>query len=85
MCLAGMEDEVKSLVQKVAAKAEVNVLDARIDHGHLNMLVENRGWVRASDLLEKHFQEPLEDEDLTTPPVVRHIPLHQPVPVFLAR
>lgn len=85
MCLAGMEDDVKSLVQKVAAKAEVNVLDARIDHGHLNMLVENRGWVRASDLLEKHAQEQLEDEDMTVPPVVRHMPQPQHIPVFLAR
>ena len=83
MCFAGMEDDVKTLVQKVAAKAEVNVLDARIDHGHLNMLVEDRGWVRSSDLLEKPAREPLEDEGMASHPAVRHIP--QPVPAFLAR
>src|ERR1700749_3695483 len=83
MCFAGMEDDAKNLVKSVAAKAEVNVLDARIEHGHLNMLVENRGWVRASDLLEKHAQEQLEDEDMITHTAVRHIPQH--IPVFLAR
>ena len=84
MCLAGIEDDVKSLVQSVAAKAEVKVLDARIEHGHLQMLVEHRGWVRSADLLEQHAQEQFEDEDLLShPAAVRHIA--PPVPVFLAR
>ena len=83
MCLAGIEDDVKSLVQSVAAKAEVKVLDARIEHGHLKMLVEHRGWVRSADLLEQHAQEQFEDEDLLAHPSVRHIPPR--VPVFLAR
>lgn len=81
MCFAGMEDDVKSLVERVAAKAEVKVLDARIDHGHLNMLVENRGWVRSADLLEHHVIQVGEDMD-DEPMSVRHI---QPqVPAFLA-
>lgn len=82
MCIAGMEDDVKSLVKQVAAKAEVNVLDARIDHGHLNMLVEHRGWVRSADLLEQHMDQVV-DEDLSDQPVnVRHIAPQ--VPAFLA-
>lgn len=83
MCFAGMEDDVKSLVKSVAAKADVKVLDARIEHGHLNMLVEHRGWLRASDLLEHHAQEQFEDEDVLSHPSVRHITPH--IPVFLAR
>ena len=81
MCFAGMEDDVKHLVERVAAKAEVKVLDARIDHGHLNMLVENRGWVRSAVLLEHQVLQVV--EDLSDEPVnVRHI---QPqVPAFLA-
>jgi hypothetical protein len=82
MCFAGMEDDIKSLVKQVAAKAEVNVLDARIDHGHLNMLVEHRGWVRSADLLEHHV-DLVVDEDLSDQPVnVRHI--SPQVPAFLA-
>lgn len=83
MCFAGMEDDIKSLVERVAAKAEVKVLDARIDHGHLNMLVENRGWVRSADLLEHHVIQVV--EDLGDEPVhVRHISPPVQVPAFLA-
>jgi hypothetical protein len=79
MCFAGIEADVKDLVLKVAAKADVKVVDARIDHGHLRVLVENRGWVRSTDLLE-HVLEG--DDDLTTQPAaVRHIP---PIPAYLA-
>ena len=81
MCFAGIEDEVKTLVEKVAAKAEVKVLDARIDHGHLNMLVENRGWVRSTDLLE-HHADPAAEDFSDQPINVRHI--QPPVPAFLA-
>jgi hypothetical protein len=78
-----MEDDVKSLVERVAAKAEVKVLDARIDHGHLNMLVENRGWVRSADLLEHHVIQVT--EDLSDEPMnVRHIQPQPQVPAFLA-
>lgn len=81
MCFAGIEDDVKSLVEKVAAKAEVQALDARIDHGHLQLLVENRGWVRSTDLLAVDHAE--EDEDITSRPVtVRH--LEQPAAVYAA-
>jgi len=81
MCFAGMEDDVKHLVERVAAKAEVKVLDARIDHGHLNMLVENRGWVRSADLLEHHLEQTAEDYS-DQPVNVRHI--RPQVPAFLA-
>jgi hypothetical protein len=77
MCFAGIEGEVKDLVNKVAAKADVKVVDARIDHGHLRVLVENRGWVRSTDLLEQVEA----DEDMTTQPVIRHFPA---VPAYLA-
>jgi len=81
MCFAGIEDDMKTLVKKVAAKAEVKVVDARIDHGHLQMLVENRGWVRSTDLLEHHL-EPQAEDMLDEPVNVRQI---QPqVPAFLA-
>jgi hypothetical protein len=81
MCFAGMEEDVVSLVKQVAAKAEVHVLDARIEHGHLNMLVEHRGWVRSADLLEHHVD--LVDDDFDDQPAnVRH--LQQQVPAFLA-
>ena len=81
MCFAGIEDDVKSLVEKVAAKAEVQALDARIDHGHLQLLVENRGWVRSTDLLET--EHAAEDEDITERPVtVRH--LEQPPALYAA-
>ncbi|HEY4127231.1 MAG TPA: hypothetical protein VGN70_04225 [Gammaproteobacteria bacterium] len=77
MCFAGIEGDVKDLVLKVAAKADVKVVDARIDHGHLRVLVENRGWVRSTDLLE-HSES---DDDMTTQPVIRHIPA---IPAYLA-
>ncbi len=80
MCFAGIEEDVKSLVQQVAAKAEVHALDARIDHGHLHVLVENRGWVRSTDLLEPHVEE---DEDVATEPVtVRH---SEQTPLYASR
>ncbi|HEX4300019.1 MAG TPA: hypothetical protein VH327_04040 [Gammaproteobacteria bacterium] len=83
MCFAGIEGDVKDLVLKVAAKADVKVVDARIDHGHLRVLVENRGWVRSTDLLEHvEFDRAEEDEALTTQPaVVRHL---QQIPAYLA-
>ena len=83
MCFAGMEDDVKNLVERVAAKAEVKVLDARIDHGHLNMLVEHRGWVRSADLLEHHLDQPAEDYT-DEPSNIRHIQPQVQVPAFLA-
>lgn len=71
MCFAGIEEDVKNLVERVAAKAEVHALDARIDHGHLHLLVENRGWVRSTDLLASHVEE---DEDVLSQPIsVRHL------------
>ena len=82
MCFAGIQDNMKTLVEKVAAKAEVKVLDARIDHGHLQMLVENRGWVRSTDLLEHHLDQPAEDFD-DQPVNVRHIQPPLQVPAFL--
>jgi hypothetical protein len=83
MCFAGIESDVKDLVMKVAAKAEVKVVDARIDHGHLRVLVENRGWVRSTDLLEHvEFEHAEEDADLAAhPAVVRHL---DQVPAYLA-
>ena len=83
MCFAGIEGEVKDLVKKVAAKADVKVVDARIDHGHLRVLVENRGWVRSTDLLEHvELERVTEDDDFTTQPaVVRHL---EQVPAYLA-
>lgn len=84
MCFAGIEGDVQDLVKKVAAKADVKVVDARIDHGHLRVLVENRGWVRSTDLLEHVDLERVteEDDDFTTQPtVVRHL---EQVPAYLA-
>jgi hypothetical protein len=83
MCFAGIEGDVKDLVKKVAAKADVKVVDARIDHGHLRVLVENRGWVRSTDLLEHvDFEQAAMDDDLTTQPaVVRHL---EQIPAYLA-
>ncbi len=85
MCFAGIENDVKDLVLKVAAKADVKVVDARIDHGHLRVLVENRGWVRSTDLLEHVDLERItaaDEDDLTTQPaVVRHL---EQVPAYLA-
>jgi len=83
MCFAGIEGDVKDLVKKVAAKADVKVVDARIDHGHLRVLVENRGWVRSTDLLEHvEFERADEDDNLTSQPaVVRHL---EQVPAYLA-
>jgi hypothetical protein len=78
MCFAGIESDVKDLVNKVAAKADVKVVDARIEHGHLRVLVENRGWVRSTDLLA-HVEE---DGNLTTQPAnVRHL---QQIPAYFA-
>jgi hypothetical protein len=81
MCFAGIEGDVKE--KKVAAKADVKVVDARIDHGHLRVLVENRGWVRSTDLLEHvDFERVVEDDDFTTQPaVVRHL---EQIPAYLA-
>ncbi|HEY1774204.1 MAG TPA: hypothetical protein VGH91_13535 [Gammaproteobacteria bacterium] len=84
MCFAGIEGEVKDLVKKVAAKADVKVVDARIDHGHLRVLVENRGWVRSTDLLEHMAEAQMAeaDDDFTTQPaVVRHL---EQIPAYLA-
>lgn len=83
MCFAGIEGDVKDLVLKVAAKADVKVVDARIDHGHLRVLVENRGWVRSTDLLEHvTFEHAQEDQELITQPaVVRHL---EQIPAYLA-
>lgn len=82
MCFAGIEDEVKNLVEKVAAKAEVHALDARIDHGHLHVLVENRGWMRSTDLLEQHSSY-LDDNDFAVESVpVRHV---KETPAFASR
>jgi hypothetical protein len=59
MCFAGIEEDVKQLVQRqklaesVAAKAEVHAVAARVDHGHLHVLVEKQGWVRSVDLLQQ--------------------------------
>ncbi|HEX2666998.1 MAG TPA: hypothetical protein VF651_04550 [Gammaproteobacteria bacterium] len=71
MCFAGIEEDVKNLVERVAAKAEVHALDARIDHGHLHLLVENRGWVRSTDLLAPHVEE--DDDALSESITVRHL------------
>lgn len=46
-----IDDDVEALARQVAEKAGVRVLDARIDRGHLQLLVENRGWVSSTDLL----------------------------------
>ncbi len=82
MCFAGIEDDVKNLVEKVAAKAEVHALDARIDHGHLHVLVENRGWVRSTDLLERHGY--LDDDDFAVESMpVRHVV--EDAPAFAGR
>ena len=83
MRFAGIEGDVKDLVKKVAAKADVKVVDARIDHGHLRVLVENRGWVRSTDLLEHvDLERVVEDEYLAAQPaVVRHL---EQIPAYLA-
>lgn len=72
MCFAGIETDVKTLMQQVATKAEVKALDARIDLGHLYVLVEDRGWVRSADLLEGHAGN---EQELPTRPAFPHPPL----------
>jgi hypothetical protein len=53
MCFAGIEEDVQKLADKVAAKTEVHAIAARVDHGHLHVLVENQGWIRSVDLLQQ--------------------------------
>lgn len=59
MCFAGIEGDVHELLQRqklaesVAAKARVHAITSRVDHGHLHVLVEDRGWMRSSDLLQQ--------------------------------
>lgn len=57
MCLASIDTEVVLLAQQVATKAEVDVRDARIVRGHLELLVEGLGWVRSTDLLNTTASE----------------------------
>lgn len=75
MCFAGIEADMKELVQKVAARAGVKVVGARIDHGHLHLLVKDRGWVRSTDLLD----EAEDIQDLTTRPAPRRL---QRIPAY---
>jgi hypothetical protein len=58
-CLAGIETEVKSMLEHrrvaedIAAKARVRALDAQTRHGHVYVLVDGWGWIKSSDLLRR--------------------------------
>lgn len=75
MCFAGIEENVRRLLQKrelaeeIAAKAQVRAVTARIRHGHVHVLVEDQGWVRSVDLLEQHKAEGF--EPVTRPAALR--------------
>ena len=70
MCFAGIEDDIKSLVRRklaesIAAITQVQTLNARSSHGHLQVYVQGRGWMRAVDLLEQ--PKPSDPEPPTVP------------------
>ena len=77
MCFAGIEEDVRKLVQRqkladvVAAKAEVHAIAARVGQGHLHVLVEDRGWIRSTDLLQQRRDPGFE-------PVTRPLSLPRP-------
>ena len=75
MCFAGIEENVRRLLQKrelaeeIAAKAQVRAVTTQIRHGHVHVLVEDQGWVRSVDLLEQHKTEGF--EPVTRPTAIR--------------
>lgn len=75
MCFAGIEENVRRLLQKkelaeeIAAKAHVRAITTQVRHGHVHVLVEDEGWVRSVDLLESQKAEGF--EPVTRPASVR--------------
>ncbi|MGE5624826.1 MAG: hypothetical protein ACM3ZT_04685 [Bacillota bacterium] len=75
MCFAGIEENVrqllkrKELAEEIAAKAHIRALTAQVRHGQVHLLVENEGWIRSVDLLERHKTEGF--EPITRPVEVR--------------
>jgi hypothetical protein len=75
MCFAGIEENVRGMLQKrelaeeIAAKAQVRALTTEVRHGHVQVLVEDQGWVRSVDLLEQHetgdFEPPTRPTELS--------------------
>ena len=60
MCFAGIEENVRRMLQRrelaeeIAAKAQVRAFATQVHHGHVHVLVEDKGWVRSVDLLEPY-------------------------------
>lgn len=54
---ADIDDDMEVLARQVAEKAGILVQNARINRGHLELLVEGRGWIRSTDLLNTTASE----------------------------